>query len=643
MKKHRLSQCHKLLSRGIRCYEKKGHLLSISDRKHFEDLLESFENTLLKKDREKISLLAPELKSFLAEHFPKNFFTSFGEFCFGVCIALALAFIIRQTWFELYEVPTGSMRPTIEEKDRMIVSKTTFGIPIPFTNKLFFFNPDFISRHGIIVFTVRDLDIADPNMRYFYLFPGKKHFIKRCCAKGGDQIYFYGGRIYGIDEKGKPFDALWDEEILQKLNLANIEHIPFINFNGKIKSSDSSRPGIFQKSVMYQMNKKMVTLDIDSKGEADGHFFDGTQWKKEDLSAIRTHHTEPVAYSEMWGMGNYAFARILSREDITKIYHKAPQDYGMLYLELHHTPNLSFPHPKIGMDETGTITPVLSSFTTLVPLNKEHIDQIYNSLFTSRFRILDHRAYLYDGMNSKIMTQTSFEPLFPNIKNGTYEMQDGKVYRVGFGGTLLSQGKDHPLAKNTTDNVKKMFNLGVSFNLLFQPREEYQPFLPHRFAYFRNGDLYVLGKLLMKKNDPVLQNFVEKEITKEKLSTVFNPYIAFIDQGAPLTEDGLDIEKIRTYGLKIPPGHILALGDNYSMSADSRDFGFVPYNNLRGSPKFIFWPFGKQFGTLPQATTTWKTFPNVLIQTLAVVIIVACYTVVKIRRRKRRFKRIPFQ
>jgi signal peptidase I len=40
----------------------------------------------------------------------------------------------------------------------------------------------------------------------------------------------------------------------------------------------------------------------------------------------------------------------------------------------------------------------------------------------------------------------------------------------------------------------------------------------------------------------------------------------------------------------------LVLGDNHAMSADSRDFGFVPQENLRGAPDLIFWPPGPRFG-----------------------------------------------
>lgn len=41
----------------------------------------------------------------------------------------------------------------------------------------------------------------------------------------------------------------------------------------------------------------------------------------------------------------------------------------------------------------------------------------------------------------------------------------------------------------------------------------------------------------------------------------------------------------------VPPGHYFAMGDNRDNSLDSRYWGFVPQENIIGSPLFIFWSF----------------------------------------------------
>jgi signal peptidase I len=41
----------------------------------------------------------------------------------------------------------------------------------------------------------------------------------------------------------------------------------------------------------------------------------------------------------------------------------------------------------------------------------------------------------------------------------------------------------------------------------------------------------------------------------------------------------------------VPPGHLLALGDNRENSADGRYWGFLPMDHLRGRPFIVWWSF----------------------------------------------------
>ena len=74
---------------------------------------------------------------------------------------------------------------------------------------------------------------------------------------------------------------------------------------------------------------------------------------------------------------------------------------------------------------------------------------------------------------------------------------------------------------------------------------------------------------------------------------------------------------VRKYGLKIPPESYLALGDNHAMSADSRDFGFVPQSNLRGGPDYIFWPPGSRWGAPNQPPYPWINGPRCVVWIIA--------------------------
>ncbi len=53
----------------------------------------------------------------------------------------------------------------------------------------------------------------------------------------------------------------------------------------------------------------------------------------------------------------------------------------------------------------------------------------------------------------------------------------------------------------------------------------------------------------------------------------------------------------------VPPGYIFAMGDNRDDSADSRYWGFVPRENIVGTPVIIYWSF--------EAPTQDLTNPNI--------------------------------
>ncbi len=239
-------------------------------------------------------------------------------------------------WFELYEIPTGSMRPTFKEQDRLSVSKTDFGINIPLKLGHFYFNPDLIKRNNIVIFTVEDMDVRDANTVYFYLFPGKKLLVKRVIGKPGDTLYFYGGKVYGIDEAGQDITPE-----LQLPELEKIDHIPFISFEGtRVSTTPSMIPRHLFSCRIYQMNEPIARLYATSPTQARGELLPKIQLQNPTLH-----------YGDMWGIKNFAMARLLTKEQVRVFTDQDPStmEEGVLYLELKHHPSLT--GAKIGSDE----------------------------------------------------------------------------------------------------------------------------------------------------------------------------------------------------------------------------------------------------------------------------------------------------
>lgn len=46
----------------------------------------------------------------------------------------------------------------------------------------------------------------------------------------------------------------------------------------------------------------------------------------------------------------------------------------------------------------------------------------------------------------------------------------------------------------------------------------------------------------------------------------------------------------------VPPGHVFVLGDNRDASSDSRAWGFVPLENIKGRAFIIYWSFAQEPG-----------------------------------------------
>lgn len=95
------------------------------------------------------------------------------EWVESILIALVLALLVRTFIVQAYKIPTGSMRPTLSEGDRILVSKFIYRFKKP-------------QRGDVVVFKFPE----EP----------KKDFIKRLIATEGEKIEIKDGNIY-IDGK----------------------------------------------------------------------------------------------------------------------------------------------------------------------------------------------------------------------------------------------------------------------------------------------------------------------------------------------------------------------------------------------------------------------------------------------------------
>lgn len=616
--------------------------------KTFEDQLETLDRAVMEKKREEASQIAQDLRQFIQKNFDRSIIGSLKkgrwreiqELVMIIVVALILATIARQMWFEPYKIPTGSMRPTFKEQDHVLVTKTSFGLNVPLTPKHFIFDSSLLPRTGVIIFRSEDLDVPDPDSSYFGIIPAKKRYVKRLMGKPGDTLYFYGGKIYGFDQEGRDLTELRDSPWLEGL-----EYLPFGSFEGKINVVNNSQQ-VQSELFFHHFNMPIAKLISTPTGGVNGQILVDGSWKTE--APLQQENTQEITHmGDFWGIKNFATARLLTRDELQRASNVNPTSLepGELYLELRHNPYLANMTPQQASKTYRQAGSFISSFTSIIPLQKEHIEKIRHALYTARFNIKNGVAERY---SAEWQPRTNTGRLFTGVEDGTYEFYYGKAYSIGFqgfsgmllntiglGGWAHPLPEEHPIYPRNNESIQALFNLGIEFSDLYTPRKGDQGYYPSRFAYFREGDLYLMGKPILLKDEAALKSFLDREVRKEKEATAQQPYLAFKDRGAPLKQDGtLDIDFIKTFGLRIPEKKYLALGDNHAMSGDSRYFGFVPEGNLNGSPLWIFMPFDSHWGAPPQAPYAQMTVPRFIIWTI-VLLIGGVWYIIHRRRIKR--------
>lgn len=131
-----------------------------------------------------------------------NFFT-FRDFLEAMGFAVLVALLLKMFIVDIFQIPSHSMSPTLQEGDFILVSKVSYswGLPkeIPFTSISMPFSKNRISlqsinRNDIVVFKFPNEDVSTD------------YFIKRVVGVPGDKIVLTENEVYinGKNERSLP-------------------------------------------------------------------------------------------------------------------------------------------------------------------------------------------------------------------------------------------------------------------------------------------------------------------------------------------------------------------------------------------------------------------------------------------------------
>jgi signal peptidase I len=176
----------------------------------------------------------------------------------GLFPVILVVFLLRSFLFEPFKIPSGSMIPTLEIGDLILVNKFHYGVRLPVLNKKVIPNHD-PERGDVMVFRFP----VDPSV----------DFIKRVVGVPGDEIAYLNQKLYvnGKPAPLTPLDDYYDEDRRTyskqfEERLGAVEHRILVDPG--LPSSYAGRARVFPYNENCHYSAEGVTCKVPA-----GHYF----------------------------------------------------------------------------------------------------------------------------------------------------------------------------------------------------------------------------------------------------------------------------------------------------------------------------------------------------------------------------------
>lgn len=177
-----------LVGEARRILQKKNQDIPQAVVREIEQAVADVESTRNAGDLEALRRAIVVLDERMDEHLAFARKSTVREYSESILVAVAIALLLRAFVIEAFQIPSGSMIPTLEIGDHIFVSKFAYGLGIPFTDKKIFQWHD-PQRGDVIVFKYPKETNTD--------------YIKRVVGLPGDKIEIRRNEVF-INGKAMP-------------------------------------------------------------------------------------------------------------------------------------------------------------------------------------------------------------------------------------------------------------------------------------------------------------------------------------------------------------------------------------------------------------------------------------------------------
>lgn len=181
-------------------------------------------------------------KNVMKGHRSKSLFREYAE---AIILAVLLALFIRTFVMQAFKIPSGSMLPTLQIGDHILVLKSIYGIRMPFSNKILL--PVKTPKSGDVIVFIYPVDPS-------------KDFIKRVVAVAGDTVEIRNKKVYVNGQPVPDEHAFFSDSSVYPI---------------MVNPRDNYGPVTVPKNKLFVM------------GDNRDHSYDSRFWGFVDLDAVR--------------------------------------------------------------------------------------------------------------------------------------------------------------------------------------------------------------------------------------------------------------------------------------------------------------------------------------------------------------------